>query len=60
MAQEPHISIDSAKGGYRCHMWGGNGKLVWWSQTYDYKSSAKEAVEFLQYWAPRVQVYDRT
>lgn len=58
MSGQVHISIDPAKGGYRCHFWGANGKLVWWSQTYDRKQTAEQAVAWLQYWTPRAPVVD--
>ena len=59
MARDPYITIDPAVGGFRCHFWGGNDKLVWWTETYTRKETAREAVAFLQYWAPRAAVYDR-
>lgn len=59
MADQPYITIDPAAGGYRCHFWGANEKLVWWTETYTQKHNAKKAVEFLQYWAPKARVYDR-
>jgi uncharacterized protein YegP (UPF0339 family) len=59
MADEPYITIDPAQGGYRCHFWGSNNKLVWWTEAYTRKQGAVEVVEFLQHWAPRVSVYER-
>lgn len=58
MAETPQVTIDPAKGGYRAHFWGANGKLVWWTQTYDNKQTAKQAVEWVQYWADKAPVYD--
>jgi uncharacterized protein YegP (UPF0339 family) len=60
MAAQPYITIDPAKGGFRCHFWGANEKLVWWTQTYNRKADAQQAVRWLQYWTPKAAVYDRT
>ena len=61
----PYITIDWAQDsagntGYRCHFWGANEKLVWWTQTYNRKADAEQAVTWMRYWAPTAPLLDRT
>jgi uncharacterized protein YegP (UPF0339 family) len=54
------ITIDPASGGYRVHVWGGNNKLVFWTEVYSQKAGAWNAVRLLQSEAASAPVYDRT
>lgn len=47
-------------GQYRALAYGGNNELVWWTETYVYKSSAVNAIDMLKAGAAQASVYDRT
>jgi uncharacterized protein YegP (UPF0339 family) len=55
----PYFTIDPQKGGYRGHFWGDNHRLVWWTQTYDEKASAAQAIALIKRNAATAPVYDR-
>lgn len=52
------FSIDVASGGYRAHLWGANGELVWWTEVYTTKASAQHAINIAKASA-NAPVYDR-
>jgi uncharacterized protein YegP (UPF0339 family) len=55
------ITIDPADGGqFKAHAWGTNGKLVWWTEAYERKAGAENAIRLLQAEAASAQVQDRT
>jgi uncharacterized protein YegP (UPF0339 family) len=54
------ITIDPAVGGVMVHVWGANGKLIFWSETYSSKAGALNAIRLLQAYAASAPVYDRT
>jgi len=56
----PYFTIEAASGGYRAHFYGGNDKLVWWTQVYSEKQSAREAIDFAGSNAAGAPVYDRS
>lgn len=56
----PYFTIESASGGYRAHFYGGNDELVWWTQVYSEKETAKRAINFAKANAPGAPVYDRS
>lgn len=42
----PYYVIEPRSGGWRALFFGGNDKLVWWTEVYTYRSGAEQAVEF--------------
>ena len=56
------ITIDPAPSGrgYQAHAWGDNNRLVWWTEVYESKAGADNAVRLLQTEAPYAPVTDRT
>jgi uncharacterized protein YegP (UPF0339 family) len=56
----PYFTIETASGGYRAHFYGANDKLVWWTEVYTQKQSAREAIDFAGANASGAVVYDRT
>jgi uncharacterized protein YegP (UPF0339 family) len=55
---EPYFEIVRASGGYRAHFRSG-GRLVWWTEVYETKAGAKNAIATLKYHAAGAPVYDR-
>lgn len=55
-----YFEIVTASGGYRAHAYGDNHKLIFWTQVYDYKSSATNAIDVMKAGARNAPVYDRT
>jgi uncharacterized protein YegP (UPF0339 family) len=54
------ITIDPANGGqFKAHAWGENGKLVWWTEAYERKAGAENAVRLMQQEAAIARVLDR-
>jgi uncharacterized protein YegP (UPF0339 family) len=41
------FTIDRASGGYRAHLWSGK-RLVWWTEVYVNKASARNAIRIAQ------------
>jgi uncharacterized protein YegP (UPF0339 family) len=56
----PYFTIESASGGYRAHFYGGNDELVWWTQVYSQKQTAKQAIQFAKDHANDAPTYDRS
>ena len=48
MATNAYYKIVAASGGYRAHLYGGNGELVWWTEVYTTYQSADRAIAFAQ------------
>lgn len=42
------IKIVTARGGYRVHLVGGNGELVFWTEVYSTKQSAQRAAAWVK------------
>ena len=42
----PYYLIEPREGGWRALFYGANDRLVWWTQVYDHRSTAEEAVAF--------------
>ncbi len=55
-----YFEIVRASGGYRAHIKGGNNELIFWTEVYATKASARHAIEVVQRSATSAQVYDRT
>lgn len=53
------ITIDPAVGGFKAHAWGANNKLVWWTEAYERKAGAENAIRLLQKEAATARVLDR-
>ena len=54
------ITIDPANGNeFKAHAWGRNDKLVWWTEAYERKAGAENAIRLLQAEAASAQVIDR-
>lgn len=56
----PYFTIEPASGGYRAHFYGANDRLVWWSQVYNEKQTASQAIEFAKSNAAEAPVHDRS
>lgn len=54
-----YFTIVSASGGYRAHIYGGNGELVFWTEVYTTKASAQNAINMVQAGAATALVYDQ-
>jgi uncharacterized protein YegP (UPF0339 family) len=52
------FSIDRASGGYRAHYWSG-GRLVWWTEVYERKAGAQNAIDSIKQNAATAPVVDR-
>ncbi len=55
----PYFMIEPASGGFRAHFYGGNDRLVWWTEVYSTKQAAKQAIQFAKDHAYSAPVYDR-
>jgi uncharacterized protein YegP (UPF0339 family) len=53
-----YFTIESASGGYRAHIYGGNHKLVFWTEVYDSKAGAENAIEMVKAGAATALTYD--
>ena len=42
------IKIVPASGGYRVHLVGGNGQLVFWTEVYTTKANAQQAAQWVK------------
>jgi uncharacterized protein YegP (UPF0339 family) len=59
--KEPELatfSIDQARGGFRAHYWSG-GRLVWWTEVYERKAGAQNAIDSIKRNAASAPVVDR-
>lgn len=54
-----YFTIESASGGYRAHIYGGNNELVFWTEVYTTKASAQNAINMVQAGAASALTYDR-
>jgi uncharacterized protein YegP (UPF0339 family) len=54
------FEIVKAAGGYRAHIKGGNGELMFWTEVYTTKTSARHAIDVVKAGAKDAPVYDRT
>lgn len=54
-----YFTIQKDKDGYRARAYGDNNRLVWWTEGYDAKASAENAIAILQNGAAHATVYDR-
>jgi len=54
-----YFTIERASGGYRAHIYGGNNELVFWTEVYTTKASARNAISMVQNGARSAPVYDR-
>jgi uncharacterized protein YegP (UPF0339 family) len=54
-----YFTIEKASKGYRAHLYGGNNRLVFWTEVYTAKAGAENAIQVAKgsFNAP---VYDRT
>ncbi len=60
-SEEPKVAyfkIVRASGGYRAHYWSG-GRLVWWTEVYERKVGAQNAIHTIKQHAATAPVYDR-
>jgi uncharacterized protein YegP (UPF0339 family) len=55
-----YFTIESASGGYRAKIYGGNNRLVFWTEVYESKASAQNAIDMVKNGAYSALVYDRT
>jgi uncharacterized protein YegP (UPF0339 family) len=55
-----YFEIVTASGGYRAQIRAGNHELIFWTEVYATKSSAKHAISVVQTGARSAPVYDRT
>ncbi len=55
-----YFTIVNASGGYRAHIYGRNGELVFWTEVYTSKASARNAIDMVKAGAATAPVYDRT
>lgn len=54
-----YFTIESASGGYRAHIYGGNHELVFWTEVYVSKQGARNAIDMVKNGAGGAPVYDR-
>jgi uncharacterized protein YegP (UPF0339 family) len=54
-----YFTIESASGGYRAHIYGANNELVFWTEVYTTKASARNAIDMVKAGAYNAPVYDR-
>lgn len=54
-----YFTIESRSGGYRAYARGGNGEIVFWTETYTNKAGARNAINMLKAGAASAAVYDR-
>jgi uncharacterized protein YegP (UPF0339 family) len=45
---DPYFTITSTAAGWRARFYGGNGELMFWTETYTTKASAENAVAVLK------------
>jgi uncharacterized protein YegP (UPF0339 family) len=55
-----YYEIVAAQGGYRAHIKGGNNELMFWTEVYTTKESARHAIEVVAANAKGAVLYDRT
>jgi uncharacterized protein YegP (UPF0339 family) len=55
-----YFEIVRASGGFRAHIKGGNNELIFLSEVYVSKESAKHACKVVQAGAAMAPIYDRT
>jgi uncharacterized protein YegP (UPF0339 family) len=54
-----YFTIESASGGYRARIYGGNNELVFWTEVYVTKAGARNAVDMVRQGASSAPVHDR-
>lgn len=54
------FTITKDRDGYRARLYASNGQLVWWTEGYANKASARNAIAIAQQTNSRTPVYDRT
>ena len=55
-----YFEIVAASGGYRAHIKGGNNELIFWTEVYTTKASARHAIDVVKGFAANALIYDRT
>jgi uncharacterized protein YegP (UPF0339 family) len=55
-----YFTVERASGGFRSHFYGGDDKLVWWTEVYARKESAHAAIAFAKRYAANAPTYDRS
>jgi uncharacterized protein YegP (UPF0339 family) len=55
-----YYEIVRASGGYRAHIKGGNNELMFWTEVYTTKESARHAIQVVAEKAATALLYDRT
>jgi uncharacterized protein YegP (UPF0339 family) len=55
-----YFTIERRTGGYRAYFYASNDELVWWTETYTYKSGAQYAIDLIKAKGVNAPVYDRT
>src|SRR5437764_1350818 len=55
-----YFEIVRASGGYRAHIRGRNHELIFWTEVYATKASARHAINLVKDYATNAQIYDRT
>jgi uncharacterized protein YegP (UPF0339 family) len=55
-----YFTIESASGGYRARIYGGNNELVFWTEVYSTKAGAENAIAMVKAGAANAVTYDRT
>lgn len=55
-----YFTIETASGGYRAHIYGGNHELVFWTEVYVHKAGAMNAINMVAGGAGGAPIYDRT
>ena len=55
-----YFTIEPRQGGYRAYFYGANDEVVWWTETYVYKSGARHAIDLIKAKATDAPVKDRT
>lgn len=45
-AETPYYRIKPVSNGWRAYLYGANGELVWWTETYVHQAGAEYAVAF--------------
>lgn len=53
-----YFTIESASGGYRAHIYGGNNRLVFWTEVYTTKAAAQNAIDMVKAGAATASTYD--
>lgn len=53
-----YFTIESASGGYRAHIYGGNHRLVFWTEVYEDRAGAENAINMVKAGAAGASIYD--